>query len=247
MNQIFEIVFTYGYFIGIVTFLFYLLKAAIDFWFVTEIEKKLMTDYQKLKGFISKLIITIIPNVLLTFLLTFVSDNEFLTRQEDVNENILLVIFLSLIFLLNICFHLIVVLIEKGLNLKSDYILFIDNEEWRIKRLTRNNLLLLVNEKNEYLLIDEWKEKKIKKIIKKNNYTYKIYSNKISLRKAVGTSLAILALSILTFIFHHDSIFGSIFLFTGSLAILSTMIMLGNRGEYKREHASSPVQRMAVE
>ena len=234
--QIFEVMITYGYLIGLVTFLVYILKAAIDFWFVTELEKKLMTDYQKLKGFASKLIITIIPSVFLTFLFTIIFEQDFFTKQENIDESLLLTIFLSIIFLLNISMNLIITVIEKALNLKSDYILFINDEEWNIKRLTKNNLLLLINKENEYLLIDEWKDKKIKKVVNKHNYTYKIYSKNSNWIKFIAVNTSIIIMSAFAFTFFYDTIYSSLLLFTGCLAFLSALIILGNLVEYKRNY-----------
>lgn len=234
LNQILENTLTYGYFVGVVTFIIYILKAAIDFWYVTGLEKKLMTDYQKVKGFLSKLSITIIPNVLLTFLFVFTSNNEILIPQENVNENFLFIAFLLLIFSLNIAFHLIIILIEKALNLKSDYILSIENEDWIIERLTKNNLLLLINKEKEYLLIDEWKDKKIKKVINKDTYTFKVYSNISIWKKIIGTSIFLLLISIFAFIYFSHTNYSSFLLLLGCFTFLSTMILFGNKVEYKR-------------
>lgn len=237
LNQVLENALSYGYFVGIVTFLIYILKAAIDFWFVTGLEKKLMSDYQKLRGFLSKLIITIIPNVLLTFIYTFASNSEIFTPQENINENIFFIAFLSLIFLLNIAFHLIVILIEKVLNLKSDYILSIKDEEWCIERITKNNLLLLVNKEKEYLLIDEWKDKKVKKVINKHTYTYQIYSNNSVWKKVIATSFFLLVISTFAFIYWYESNYSSLLLLAGCFTLLSTLILFGNKVEYKRDFA----------
>lgn len=236
MNQIIEVVNTYGPLIGAGTFLVYILKAAIDFWFVTELEKKLMTDYQKLKGFASKMVITIIPSVFLTTLYAVIFQKDLLVQQEIVSEMVFLIMFLVMIFLLNICMNLMVTGIEKVLNLKSEYMILINDEEWRVERLTKNNLLLLNNKKNEYLLIDDWKEKKIKKIINKNTYTYKLYSKNSNWQKSIGVSIAVLILSVGTFVFFSDNNYSSVLLFPACLAFLSTLIILGNLVEYKRSY-----------
>lgn len=237
MNQIIEVVTTYGPLIGTGTFIVYILKAAIDFWFVTELEKKLMTDYQKLKGFASKMVITIIPSVFLTMLYAVLFQKDLLVQQENVSEMVLLIMFLTMIFLLNICMNLMVTGIEKVLNLKSEYLILINDEEWRVERLTKNNLLLLNNKENEYLLIDEWKDKKIKKIVNKNTYTYKLYSENSNWQKYIGVSIAVLVLSVGTFVFFSDNSYSSILLFPACLAFLNTLIILGNLVEYKRNYA----------
>ncbi|WP_203341316.1 hypothetical protein [Planococcus beijingensis] len=237
MNQIIEVVNTYGPLIGAGTFLVYILKAAIDFWFVTELEKKLMTDYQKLKGFASKMVITIIPSVFLTTLYAVIFQKDLLVQQANVSEMVFLIMFLAMIFLLNICMNLMVTGIEKVLNLKSEYMILINDEEWSVERLTKNNLLLLNNKKNEYLLIDDWKEKKIKKIINKNTYTYKLYSENTNWQKSIGVSIAVLILSVGTFVFFSDNNYSSVLLFPACLAFLSTLIILGNLVEYKRSYA----------
>lgn len=127
--------------------------------------------------------------------------------------------------------------IEKVLNLKSEYMILINDEEWSVERLTKNNLLLLNNKKNEYLLIDDWKEKKIKKIINKNTYTYKLYSENTNWQKSIGVSIAVLILSVGTFVFFSDNNYSSVLLFPACLAFLSTLIILGNLVEYKRSYA----------
>ena len=235
MIQIIEVVTTYGSLIGAGTFLVYILKAAIDFWFVTELEKKLMTDYQKLKGFASKMVITIIPSVFLTTLYTVLFQKKLLVQQENVSEMVLLIMFLAMVFLLNICMNLAVTGIEKVLNLRSDYIILINEEEWRVERLTKNNLLLLTNKENEFLLIDEWKDKKIKKVVNENSYTYRLYSENSKWQKSIGASLTILILSVCTFIFFSGSNYSSVLLLPACLAILSTLIIVGNLFEYKRD------------
>ena len=235
--QIVEIVTTYGPLIGAGTFLVYILKAAIDFWFVTELEKKLMTDYQKLKGFASKMVITIIPSVFLTTLYTVIFEKDLLAQQENVSEKVLLIMFLAMIFLLNICMNLIVTGMEKVLNLKPDYMILINEEEWRVERLTKNNLLLLTNKENEYLLIDEWKDKKIKKVINEKSYTYRLYRKNSNWQRAIGVSTAVLILSLFTFVFLSGSNYSSGLILLACLAFLSTLIIVGNLVEYKRDFA----------
>lgn len=235
--QIVEVVTTYGPLIGAGTFLVYILKAAIDFWFVTEIEKKLMTDYQKFIGFLSKMVITIIPSVFITFIFTVAFKSDLLTPQEDINESLLLLTFSVMIFLLNVCMSLIITGLERILNLKSDYTVFINDDEWNIKRLTKNNLLLLVNKENEYLLIDEWKDKKIKKVVNENSYTYKLYSKNSNWQKFLGASISLWILSSCSFIFLYDAIYSSFLFFTGCLTFLIILMILGNLVEYKRDYA----------
>lgn len=237
MGQIVEVVTTYGPLIGAGTFLVYILKAAIDFWFVTELEKKLMTDYQKLKGFVSKTVITIIPSVFLTTLYAVIVERDLLTQQENVSEMILLIMFLAMIILLNICMNLIVTGIERILNLKSDYMILTNKEEWKVERLTKNNLLLLTNKENEYLLIDEWKDKKIKKVINEKSYTYRLYGKNSNWRKAIGISTAVCILSVCTFVFFSGSNYSSVLIVLACLAFLSTLIIVGNLVEYKRDFA----------
>lgn len=235
MIQIIEVVTTYGPLIGSGTFLVYILKAAIDFWFVTELEKKLMTDYQKLKGFASKMVITIIPSVFLTALYAVIFQKDILVQQENVSEMVLLIMFLAMIFLLNICMNLIVTVIERVLNLKSDYMILINEEEWRVERLTKNNLLLLTNKENEYLLLDEWKDKKIKKVIDEKSYTYRLYRENSNWQKAIGISTAVLILSVCTFVFFSGSNYSFVLILLACLAFLSTLIIVGNLVEYKKD------------
>lgn len=235
MNQLIGIVNTYGYLIGAITFFVYILKAAIDFWFVTELEKKLMTDYQKLKGFVSKLMITIIPNVILTFLLTLGAGQGVLNSNKELSEVLLIVVFLLIIFLLNIFFHLTMIFIERILNLKSDYIISIDNESWNIKRLTKNNQLLLVNNNKEFLLIEDWKERKIRQVVNKENYTFKIYSESLSFKRVLCVNIFILVVSILLFVIYSNAPINSVFLFIFYIAFLSILILFANWVEYRRE------------
>lgn len=235
MNQLIGIVNTYGYLIGAITFFVYILKAAIDFWFVTELEKKLMTDYQKLKGFVSKLMITIVPNVILTFLLTLGAGQGVLNSNKELSEGLLIVVFLLIIFLLNIFFHLTMIFIERILNLKSDYIISIDNESWNIKRLTKNNQLLLVNNNKEFLLIEDWKERKIRQVINKENYTFKIYSESLKFRRVLCVNIFILVVSILLFVIYSNAPINSVFLFIIYIAFLSILILFANWVEYRRE------------
>lgn len=235
--HIIEVVTTYGPLIGAVTFLVYILKAAVDFWFVTELEKILMTDYQKIKGFLSKMVVTIIPSVLLTFIFTVVFESDLLIPQEDISETLLLFTFAVMLFLLNVFMSLIIAGLEKVLNLKSEYTVFINDDEWSIERLTKNNLLLLANKENEYLLIDEWKDKKIKKVVNKNSYTYKLYSINSNWQRFLGVSISLWILSSCTFIFLYDAIYSSLLFFIGCLSFLITLMILGNLVEYKREHA----------
>lgn len=226
--KIIEIVTTYGSLIGIGTFLVYILKAAIDFWFVTELEKQLMTDYQKLKGFASKMVITIIPSVFLTTLYTVIFQKDLLIQQENSSELVLLTMFLAMIFLLNICMHLTVAGVERILNLRADYIMLIKEEEWRVERLTKNNLLLLRNKDSEFILIDDWKDKKIKKVVNETSYTYRIYSENSNWQKFIGISLGILILSVYAFVFLSDSIYSSLLIILACLAFLSILILVGN-------------------
>lgn len=235
MDQIIGIVNKYGYLIGAITFFVYILKAAIDFWLVTELEKKLMTDYQKLKGFVSKLMITIIPNVILTFLLTLGAGQGILNSNKELSEGLLIVVFLLIIFLLNIFFHLTMIFIERILNLKSDYIISIDNESWNIKRLTKNNQLLLVNNNKEFLLIEDWKERKIRQVVNKENYTFKIYSEGLRFRRVLCVNIFILVVSILLFVIYSNAPINNVFLFIFYIAFLSILILFANWGEYRRE------------
>lgn len=236
MIQIFEGMDMYAYLIGTVTFLVYIVKAAIDFWFVTELEKKLMSDYQKLKGFFSKLIITIIPSVFLTFLFIIAFEKDFLNQSENINESFLLITFFIVIFLLNISLNLVVTIIEKVLNIKFEFLLIINEEEWNIERLTKNNLLLLKNKEEEFLLIDEWKDKKIRKVLNKKNYTYKIYSKNLNWIKLLSISMSMLGLSTLGSFYYSESIYNFFWLILGCLAVLSALIVLGNLAEYKRSN-----------
>lgn len=234
MTEVLEVVSSHGYLIAILAFVVGSIKAAVDFWFITELEKILMTDYQKLKGLFSKLTFTVLPSVVITFIYIITSDNILLIEPGAIDGDLLLIVLLIIIFILNILLHLAVLLLEYLFNIKSTFFLRIGEEDWSIERLTKDKHLLLANSKNEFLLIDDWKERKIKKTINKSSYTYKIYSNKSVWVTSLVLFSIIISLPIIIWAFTtHSGVITPLF-FSACLAFIAILIVLVNLFEYRR-------------
>lgn len=214
-----------------------MIKVAIDYWFVTEIEKKLMTDYQKLMGFISKLIITVIPSVCITFIYLVTSSQNTLDIDEfGFTENSFWIILFLVLFLINIGMQMMVIITERLLNIKSVYYIHIDNEKWRIERLTKNKLLLLTNNQGIFRLVDEWKNQNISKSVVETSLTYKLYNKRFRWIIAITITLILAGGCFVRFALVKNEIYKPLWLLGGTISVLSILILLVNVLEYKRNY-----------
>lgn len=92
-----------------------------------------------------------------------------------------------------------------------------------------------MNNNKEFLLIEDWKERKIRQVVNKENYTFKIYSEGLRFRRVLCVNIFILVVSILLFVIYSNAPINSVFLFIFYIAFLSILILFANWGEYRRE------------
>lgn len=125
------------------TLLLFIITYAVNNWDVTELENKLMTNFQKVKIVSSVLFLVSIGAAILSVSIEWLKENENDTKLEFDYELLLMaIVFLVIYFLIGIIGYAFVRLIVFIITNKTNYYITFENpnEKWYVVRRVNKNI-----------------------------------------------------------------------------------------------------------
>lgn len=164
------------------TLLLFIITYAVNNWDVTELENKLMTNFQKVKIVSSVLFLVSIGAAILSVSIEWLKENENDTKLEFDYELLLMaIVFLVIYFLIGIIGYAFVRLIVFIITNKTNYYITFENpnEKWYVVRRV-NKKYILVKFAETFKFVENWYEKDfVKEIGQLNRFQEFLYKNKI--------------------------------------------------------------------
>lgn len=141
---------------SIISIFFFSVIYFINYWDITEFEKKVMTNFQKFKIYVS--FITLI-SIIMTFVIWFLDYKN----NKDIITFITLFV---LTFILIIIVHFLTWLVNVFFAPRYEYTISFNNDEdeWSIVKAVVSKGVLLKNSRDEYMIIKDYNNCIIKKV-----------------------------------------------------------------------------------
>ncbi|RHW33510.1 hypothetical protein [Oceanobacillus profundus] len=205
-----------------VTVIITIITYSVNYWDATKLEKRLMTNIQRLKVYLS---IIFTATLLYTLLLALISLFNESSTEENINDLFLISGFIMFMVLLIIT-STILSLANFIFSIKPRYVIFLENDSkpWDIfKPIGKKGLLL--NRDNEFKFINDYYNLPIKKVALENDWRKSFYSPN---KQFSITTLALLFVFILCIVVLNFNLFNSIWIVFCLIliSIISSIIFL---------------------
>lgn len=223
-----------SYIVVVITWLFYMLKIAINYWNTTEIERKLMTDLKRLNGSFSKFVVSSLLIIIISFAYIIINQRNLPEMDFNSENTFLIIISITVIFVLGgLVINFLVFCLDKILTIKYDYFIKLsDSDIWKVIRMTDKKTLLIQKGNNESKLINDWIGKSLIRELNKDTWMYKLCGDYRKIKRIIYVILFLsVVVFILSFILESPSRLLSFLL--SILGFLASIIIYGNYRIYR--------------
>ncbi|MEK8198323.1 hypothetical protein [Lysinibacillus sp. FSL M8-0134] len=235
-----------GYLLIFISIVIYIVPRAINYWKVSELEKKFMNDFEKIKVDFLKLSLVIIVIYLIIILYMIANPKEYKNIFEE-HLNILIFAFAFIWVYVVVASQLVmtfVMWLDKILSRPINYFIQLEGttDRWKIIKMGPKDSLIIYKENNDNLqmVLENWRGREI--IIERSDQLpcawlfdeKEIKNRKIPINLIIISTL-FLGFSILMFIliYNSDSLISTFYFFGALLGIIITTLLIRNYRDHK--------------
>lgn len=215
--------------IAIILILYYFIRIGTKYWVENEYERllvpKKLTFLGELTQFLSVMLGLILFLILAIYLLISGLEKKFVAAPWD---KIAVGIF-SVIIVMALGYMIFRAIIYL-LDLKLEYKIEFNNKFWVIEAVTTSKELIIRN-KNETIITDDWKNKRIKKNVKEKQFLIEKYQNNFFKKKWMLLIYSVSSIALIVSLFFTSVLYGLIPI-AAFIVLLIIIVLASNQNIY---------------